>query len=659
MIARFIIAMLFLPVFAGVLYSRQTISSSPLSPRIANYQISVSLDVEAKSLNAKQTLVWRNTSPDRISELQFHLYLNAFKDLESTFMKESGGALRGISMAGGGWGWIEVNEMRVRGGEDLHAKIEFISPDDGNPNDRTVFRVPLSRPILPGQSITVDLQFTAKLPRVFARTGYYEDFFMVAQWFPKIGVYEPAGMRYAKRGGWNCHQFHANTEFYADYGVYEVDMTLPEDYIVGATGVLKREVRNPDGTKTMFYRAEDVHDFAWTAYPRFTVVEDQWKHVNIRLLLSPGRTQHTERYLTSTKAALTYFDQHVGAYPYTTLTVVDPPNGAGGAGGMEYPTLITGGSSWGLPDGLRFIELVTIHEFGHQYFYGLIGTNEFEEAWMDEGFNSYYEVRIMDEVYGKKTSALDVFGFHMGDLELARSTYTGMMNPKIAPIFSNAWEFKAGGYSSLTYSKTATFMVTLERMIGRSVMDEIMRTYFNRWKFKHPCARDFQAIVNEVVRQHHGSKFGANLDWFFEQVLYGTNVCDYELTSISNRQVFREEEESSDSAGTSEEQRAEYESRVLVSRLGEIIMPVDVLVRFDNGKEIRERWTGRERWKEFVYEGAEQIVWAKVDPDEVLMIDINLLNNSKTNDPLRSPIWRYTLKFLFWLQNILQFGLVF
>jgi hypothetical protein len=642
-----------------LLESRQTISTTPLSPRIANYQISVTLDVGAKTLKGQQTLVWRNQSRDRISELQFHLYLNAFKDSRSTFMKESRGTSRGIAMAQGGWGWIEIDEMWVRGGEELKSKIEFISPDDGNPDDQTVIRIPLNRPVLPGQSLVIDLQFTAKLPRVFARTGYYDKFFMVAQWFPKIGVYEPAGMRYATRGGWNCHQFHATTEFYADYGVYDVDMTLPKEYVVGASGLLKRVTTNDNGTKTLSYRAEDVHDFAWTAFPDFVVVEDTWNHVNIRLLLPPGRTQHQKRYLASTKVALEYFDRLLGKYPYTTLTVVDPPNGAGGAGGMEYPTLITGGSSWGLPEGLRAIELVTIHEFGHQYFYGLIGTNEFEEAWMDEGFNSYYEVRIMDEVYGKKRSVVDLLGFRIGDLEFSRSSYAGMENPKIAPVFSNAWEFKAGGYGALTYYKTAVFMTTLERLIGRDVMDEIMRTYVERWRFKHPCARDFQAIVDEVVRRHHGSKFGPTLDSFFVQVLYGTDVCDYEVTSLSNRLVSRKSEGPTNSPDTRGDREPQYEARVMVSRLGELTMPVDVLIGFDSGREVRERWEGRERWKEFIFNGADQVVWAKVDPDEVLVLDVNMLNNSKTTKPLRTPVWKYATKFLFWVQNILQFGTLF
>lgn len=652
---RMIPLLLTFAVFLSSL-SGQVIFQQPLSDRIVAYTIDVTLDVEKKMLVGKEILTWNNPSNDRITELQFHLYLNAFKNAGSTFMRESGGQLRGIEMGAEGWGWIDVTRMVIRGGEDLTGRMEYIHPDDDNENDQTVMRVVLPKPVGPKQSVTLDIEFKAKLPTIFARTGYHKDFFMVAQWFPKIGVYEPAGMRYATKGQWNCHQFHANTEFYANYGVYNVAITLPQRFIVGATGIPQQEALHSDGTKTLRYRAEDVHDFAWTAFPDFTIVEDQWDHVKIKLLLSPGHTQHAKRYLHSLKAALSYFARWLGDYPYPNLTVVDPPTGALGAGGMEYPALITGGSFWGLPAGMRFIELVTVHEFGHQYWYGLVGNNEFEEAWLDEGMNQYSETRIMDETYGAKTSVIDFMGYKEGDLENARSGYRGMRNPKIAPTLQNAWEYPAGAYGAVTYAKSATFLTTFERMIGRPVMDEAMRTYFQRWKFKHPTSRDFIAVVNEVVAKHHGEKFGKDMNWFFDQVLSGTNVCDYELTSLTNHRVRRGSVDEPDSGASADN---EFESRVLVSRLGEVTMPVDVAVGFEDGRQRQERWDGTGRWKEFRFRGTSRAVWAKVDPNEVLTIDVNYLNNSKTLNPSKAVLWKYTLKWLFWVQTLFQYATIF
>ena len=218
----------------------------------------------------------------------------------------------------------------------------------------------------------------------------------------------------------------------------------------------------------------------------------------------------------------------------------------------------------------------------------------------------------------------------------------------------------------MTYNKSATFLTTLQRLIGNDAMDETMKTYFERWKFKHPCSRDLIAVVNEVVRKHYGDKFGKDMQWYFDQVLYGTDVCDYELSAIINQPVFGKRG-LYDSAGTKITPREKYdpaiaqkyECRVLVTRLGEVKMPVDVLVHFKTGEEVREHWAGRDRWKEFKYVGTEKVLWAKVDPDDVLAIDINVNNNSKTTEALSQPIWKYTVKFLYWVQNVLQYSSLF
>jgi hypothetical protein len=641
----------------------QTIFKVPLSPRIANYRISVTLDTQEKTLTGKEVLIWRNASTDRVSELQFHLYLNAFKNSQSTFMKEFHGSSRDVVMTQDRWSWIDVTSMKKSDGEDLTGRTEFIHPDDDNDKDQTVIRVPLSKPVLPGQSITLNIDFKAKLPRIFRRTGYYLDYYMVAQWFPKIGVYEAAGQRYATKGQWNCHQFHSNTEFYADYGVYDVDLTLPKNYVVGATGIMAGVKEDGNGTKTVTYHAEDVHDFAWTASPSYLDLSEQWKHVKIRVLMQPQRAHQASRYFESAKAALEYFDKHVGRYPYPNLTIVDPAHGASAAGGMEYPTLITAGSTWGVGSSVRFAEIVTVHEFGHEYWYGLVGNNEFEEAWLDEGVNTYYESRVMDETYGSKSAAIDLPGFRAGDLEVARIGYTIMRNPKVAPIATLGWTLKPGGFGNLTYQKTGIVLTTLERLIGRAVMDTVMKTYFERWKFKHPSGRDFIAVFNELVPRFHGDKFGKTMDWYFDQTLYGTDVCDYALTLLESRQVTEPsgifdaggKKMFSSAQGDSSSATKLYDTRVLASRLGEVKLPTTVLVHFENGEEVREPWDGKSRWVEFRYRRAQKALWAKVDPDSILVIDWNLQNNSQSIQQRVAPFWKYTVKFLFWLQNVLDF----
>jgi len=507
-----------------------------LSPRNANYDMDVQLDPDTKIVDGKMKLKWINISPDTISELQFHLYLNAFKNTESTFMKESGGSFRGAEAGDDklSWGYVKVKSMKIQGGENLTGKIEFISPDDGNKNDQTVIRVPLKDSILPGDTVIVFINFESKLPKIFARTGFAGNYFLAGQWFPKIGVYEPAGMRGRKAGGWNCHQFHAHSEFYADYGVYNVKITLPKDYVVGASGKEVSETINGD-LKTVKYRAKDVIDFVWTASQRFKVVMDEWKHVQIKLLIQPEHADLADRHIESVKAALEYFTKHLGPYPYSTITVVDPPVGGAGSGGMEYPTFITAGSVAKMPDGMRMIEMVTIHEFGHQYFMAILATNEFEEAWMDEGMNTYFETRIMDATYGEKTAFVDLAGIRIGDLEMQRNGYVYSDYRNIAESYRTAWGYEQGGYGMMSYNKPATFLNTLQRLVGEEVNEEIWKTYYKRWAFKHPATHI--DIVNEVVAKRLGNKFGQNMNWYFDQVLYGTQVCDYKVQSVYSRRI--------------------------------------------------------------------------------------------------------------------------
>jgi hypothetical protein len=649
-------------VFLALLISYSVISQETkvLSPRNANYKMDVKLNPDKKTIDGKMELVWINISKDTLNELQFHLYLNAFKNTETTFMKESG---RHFKSEGAGedklsWGYTDILEMKSEKGLVLTDKIQFIQPDDGNPHDQTVIRVPYDS-IMPGDTIRLDIKFESKLPKIFARTGFAGDYFFVGQWFPKIGVYEPAGMRGIKKGGWNCHQFHANSEFYADYGIYNVNITLPKDYVVGATGQLVEENKSLS-QKTLSFIAKDVIDFAWTASKRYTEITEQWDNVKIILLIQPEHRDMAQRYIVSIKAALEYLKKHVGEYPYPNLTIVDPPLSGFGSYGMEYPCLISAGSIAKLPKGIRFLELVTIHEFSHQYFMGIIASNEFEEAWIDEGMASYFETRIMDATYGKNSALVDFAGIKVGDgqMQLTSYIFDSYRNSVESSRFS--WQYPHGGYVLASYNKPATFLNTLHNMVGNECMDEIWKTYYERYKFKHPGASDFISVVNEVVIKNHVNKFGPDMNWYFNQVLYSSNICDYKILDIENninedpQGLFDKDGQKISGNQVKNDSLKKYETKVILKREGEVMLPVEVLIHFEDGQEIIKEWTGEERTYEFKFLSNSKIAWAKIDPDNKIQIDVNQANNSLTLEPDTNPVWKYTVKFLFWLQNIIQ-----
>ncbi len=650
-------------VSLGDLAAQKPIFPDPLSPRLANYQIDVRLDTKHKKLYGNEILHWKNSSTDNINFLQFHLYLNGFKNNQSTYLQGEGGRTNSAFLEEeNGWGWIDVTKIGLEDGSALSDSCVFVQPDDQNSDDQTVLQVNLPYTLKPGQVITLKIEFAAQLPRVVARTGYEGDFFMVGQWFPKIGVYEPAGLRGAVQGRWNCHQFHATSEFYADYGVYEVTIRLPQEYIVAATGVKVAESTESAGTKSLTYYCEDVHDFAWSADTDFHIVEDQWQQVKLYFYGHPYHMAQAQRHLQAAKNTLQYCSEWIGPYPYPTLTIVDPQYGAFEASGMEYPTLITAGTFWLMPPGIRFPEDVTVHETVHNYFYGIIGSNEFEEAWLDEGMTTYMGYKIMEHYYGQgEGSFLNLLGLQIDFMQYDWAAYSAFSRHDV--VVKKSWEYDRGGYGVLSYTKPALMLLTLENYVGAEVMKDILHQYYDQYKFKHPCTADFITVVNQVS--------GQNLNWFFDQVLYGSNTLDYKVDKInvrtqSKRQgIFAERpgtesdtlqvDSENDSSDVSADQDSVqiYISKVTVVREGEVVFPVEVLVKFDNGEEVIEKWDGRQRFIVYKYEKSAEVISAEVDPQRKVWLDRNFLNNGKTVEINHAARYKYTLRWLFWMQNLL------
>ena len=630
------------------------VSLASLSKHIVDYRIKAKLLLKEKAVTGEETLTWLNDSDQHISELQFHLYLNAFKNSRTTFLKESKGIHRKFKLDKENWGYIEVKKIQIIDGPDLSSTMEYIQPDDGNKDDQSVMRVILPKPVPPKEKITIQIEFYSKLPKVFARSGFYEDFFMVAQWFPKIGVFW--------NGEWNCHQYHRNTEFFADFGVYEVEITVPEEYVVGATGKRIKEIKNEDGTITYTHYQEDVHDFAWTACPDFVefrekfTMDDPPVDTEMILLVHRSHLNHKDRYLSSLKNGIEFYSQNYGPYPYPTITLVDPAPGAMGAGGMEYPTLFTSITFWWLPKGLLLPEMVTIHEFGHNYWYGMIGSNEFEEAWLDEGFNTYSEIKAMAKYYGEYESMFNIHGLKISDFTLQRTQV--IATGKMDPILKNSWEyFSSGSYGVNTYSKAGLMLLTLEKYLGEEVMSKIMKTYFERWKFKHPTSKDFIAVTEEAS--------GQDLSWFFNQFLYSPDKLDYAIGKVKSEEVKepegifdnKQEEGSEEKEAEEEKEKKEkiYRNEVVVVRKETLVFPQEILIVFENGEETLEKWDGKERWKRFVYFKPYRLKFAQVDPDNKVLLDANYTNNSRVLKPKKTSVLKYALCKMFRFQNFLTF----
>ncbi|HXG55530.1 MAG TPA: M1 family metallopeptidase [Vicinamibacterales bacterium] len=614
-----------------------------LSPGNANYRITARLDPDARTITGDETLTWRNTATRPAATLQFHLYYNAWRDGQSTWMRERARAGRAsaVRQRPEDSASIDIRSLRViRNGvaADLTARTTFIAPDDGNVHDRTVIEVPLDSPVAPGDSLDVQVGWQSRIPRTVARTGAVGDFFFIAQWFPKIGVFEDAG--------WNCHQFHASTEFFADFGTYDVELTVPTGWTVGATGRERARTDRGDGTTTHRYVQAAVHDFAWTTSPDYIERRDRFEHatlppVDMRLLLQPEHAGQADRHFAATRAALKYYGEWYGAYPYGHITIVDPA-WQSGAGGMEYPTLFTAGTEVLSPARTGDPEEVTVHEAGHQFWYGIVATNEFEHAWMDEGLTTFSTARVMDEAYEPNFYSERYFGgfvpWVFRDLPLDREADGNRMAGYRRAAKGDApstpsFRYWPGSGGAITYNKTSLWLHTLERMLGWETLQRAMSTYFTRHALTHPRPRDFFDTVNEIS--------GRDLTWFFEQVHGGSHVFDYSLDLLRSEQ------------GTSG-----YHTAVVARRLGEGVFPIDVQIVFEDGSAQRWNWDGRERWKLFETDRPVRALHAQVDPERILLLDVNTTNNSASLKPRAKAAARtWSLAWLLWLQDhLLTYG---
>ncbi len=645
--------------------------SEPLSPRNANYTMDVKLDVEKRLINGTEVLNWRNTTSHPTDELQFHLYYNAWRNTTSSYLNSIRyrTSFNYSDYDENDWAYCDVQSMKVLPGHgfpetDLTAALEFIQPDDGNEDDRTVLRARLPGPVGPGETISLEIQWETKVPRPFSRTGVRGDYYFLAQWFPKIGVFEPDG-------AWNCHQF-IQTEFYADFGVYDVKMTVPTGWILGATGREIERNDNGDGSTTHRYYQEDVHDFTWVTTPHFTVHTQRFEDpdlppVEMRLLLMPDHAGKRDRYFAATASALKRYGSWWGAYPYGHVTVVDPAYRSR-SGGMEYPTFFTGGTRWLSPPEMRSPESVTIHEAGHQFWYGIMANNEFEYAWLDEGFNTYSTTRTLEADYPPPVLTRRYFdGFIpvvFSSVKLAQRTqgadqYLGFYSTlKRDPMSTISWKFGANSYGLNSYGKPGMMLRTLENYLGWETFQKIMSTYFERWKFKHPRPEDFFEIVDEVS--------GQDMGWFFEQTYNSSSVFDYAVGRVVSKQVkephgyielddeliFQEEKSVKDS--TDEEKQ--YQSSVFVRRWGEAIFPVEVKITFDDDEEILEHWEGKARWTRFDYLKPAKVVRVEVDPEHKLALDVNYSNNSwVSKSRAEDASLRWVTKWMIWLQSVVEF----
>ena len=491
-----------------------------------NYNIDITLNDQDHTLKGNADIEYINNSPDRLEFIWFHLWPNAYKNENTAFVKQlyrdkEGGKKRWKEMKDKGY--IDSLNFLVNG---TKARIE------NHPEYIDVIKLLLPAPLKPGEKIQIATPFFVKLPTYNSRSGHLGQSYMVCQWYPKPAVYD--------RKGWHPMPYLDQGEFYSEFGKFEVSITVPAQYIVGATGILqtvdelnkykeigKRNILNQSGKniipykredksvlKTLLYTGEKIHDFAWFADKDFVIRYDT-------LELSPGKIidvfayHHPDgnsNWVKSTnyiEDAVRSYSTWIGEYPYPTVAAVEGPKNDM-SGGMEYPmiTLIT------VPRATEeYLDAVITHEVGHNWFYGILATNERKHAWLDEGINTYYQILYEAQKYKSNM----IFGNAIPEdvknkplPEFLAIIYGAMSDfPMYDAIETEAALFKnKNDYGVVEYIKTAIWMYIIEISIGKETLDKAVRGYYDEWKFKHPYPEDLKEVFEKET--------GVNMDNFFD-----------------------------------------------------------------------------------------------------------------------------------------------
>ncbi|MEZ4776708.1 MAG: M1 family metallopeptidase [Bacteroidia bacterium] len=543
---KHIIAFTLLVVGAWELFAQQEVF----------YQIETSLDTKTHQMKGHEQVFYVNNSPDTLFEVFYHLYWNAFKP----------GSQMAILSEDSLYGNPRINDKisHLTKGEEgfIHVTSFYQDGIRLSPKEHeTILRVTLHKPLLPGKKTKLELDWEAQVPLLVRRAGRdnVEGIdYAIAQWYPRIAGYDA--------DGWHADPYLAR-EFYGPFGSFDVTITLDSQYVVGGTGTLqnpeetghgyqlpKVKVKpSQNGKITWHFKAEKVHDFVWAADPDYihqTIQVPNGPKVHFFFQPTDSVRERWDSLMVFTGNLFQRLSNLLSPYPYSDYSVIQ-----GGDGGMEYPqaTLITA-SKAARKDMEEFCR-VTTHEIVHNWFQGMVATNERRDPWMDEGFTRYYTRRLMDE-YFPQTAPHQKYNYD--------GYFSLIKNGTQTPMSRHADHFPGEEvYRQSVYAKGGVFLGQLDYILGREVFDEAMKAYIREWSFRQPTPREFKRSIEK--------KSGIDLDWYFSYWLKTTDTIDYAIQKVSAL------------PGTSEK------TEIQLQRVGQMPMPIDLVITYKNG--VKENYT--------------------------------------------------------------------
>ncbi|HLP50215.1 MAG TPA: M1 family metallopeptidase [Chitinophagales bacterium] len=508
-----------------------------------NYKIDVSLNDTLHELDGFLSLEYSNNSPQPLDYIIFHLWPNAYKDHTTPFAQQQveNGDTKFYYSKPHQRGYIDKLDFKV------NAEVSKWEYDGEN---EEICKVYLNKPLASGEKVRISTPFHVKLPATFSRMGHVGQSYQVTQWYPKPAVYD--------KTGWHAMPYLDQGEFYSEFGSYEVNITLPQNYVVGATGDLQNtgEMQWLDSiaiatskidnyssdmsfpasakqTKTITYKQNNIHDFGWFADKRYHVLKGEVelpyskKKVTTWAMFTNDQAEYWSRAPEYIHDAVFYYSKWIGEYPYAQVTALEGALDAGG--GMEYPNVTVIGEV-----SSRFsLDNIIAHEVGHNWFYGILASNERDHTWMDEGVNSYYEYRYTRTKYPNQRILPGVPKGIAKSFDIAHYKHKYLMDVayqfmarenRDEPLAQPAQDFTDFNYGVCVYGKSMLIFDYLEAYLGTEKFDAVMKKYFETWKYKHPQPEDIRAVFE--------TETGKDLSWFFDDLIKTTKKIDYKIKGI-------------------------------------------------------------------------------------------------------------------------------
>lgn len=551
-----------------------------------HYDIQARLDIEKHSISAHEVVTFTNNYEKGITELYFHIYPNKkFNKKEKEFIYQFAGYFKANLFPDG----FQESVLNIHNIVLNQRRLDFSIEDP----DATILRVKLPFSLKKGESVKLEIDFDVTIPHAYGRFGWHKDIISLHRWYPLLSVLDDEG--------WHNYPFYLfHQPYFSDASTYKIDLTLPQDLVIVHSGVLTSRKTLDGGLKEISLETQrPTRDFSLALSPSYKVITKRCGNILVKSFYLQGDEFYAEQAANFACDSINYYSKHYGEYPYSEFSIAPVYLACGGHETSNMIFIDT--RVYRLPKFLiRYFDFLISHETGHQWWFNVVGSDEYRQTWLDEGLNSYCLLSYLESKYGDKAEVLElprfldwlIPNFTFRDSSIFRYIYMAK-NGIARPILGTLSSFKEpSSIFALAYGKGAQVFSMLRYLLGDEAFSRVLSRYYSEFKFKNASVEDFKKIAQDFTDK--------DLDVFFKQWLETDNVCDYAIAKVEG-------------------------NRLIIEDKGAISMPLEVKVGLENNRIIRRKLEFKDKREEIIFDA--DIKSVQLDPENRIL-EIDKTNNS-------------------------------